>query len=90
MIFAVSNAMMPSPSDRQPWLLAGLYVAAVWSWLLGGLFGLCRRGVDNVPGALQVLTLAFLFTLAVNVVIAAVLLVIGSCCGSPSASSSIT
>ncbi len=31
-IFAVSNAMMPSAADRQPWLLAGIYVGGVVSW----------------------------------------------------------
>jgi hypothetical protein len=79
-IFAVSNAMMPSAADRQPWVLAGLYVAGVIviAWVVG-LFGYLSDAVwDNVLGALQVLTLAFLFTVLVNVVIGSVLWVVAS------------
>lgn len=74
-IFAVSNAMMPSAADRQPWLLAGLYVGGVLvvAWLVG-LFGYLSDAVwENVFGALQILTLAFLFTVLVNIVVGAVL-----------------
>jgi hypothetical protein len=80
LIFAVSNAMMPSAADRQPWVLAGLYVAGVIviAWVVG-LFGYLSDAVwDNVLGALQVLTLAFLFTVLVNVVIGSVLWVVAS------------
>jgi len=37
-IFVVSNAMTPSEADRQPWLVAGVYllIAIVIAWLLGG------------------------------------------------------
>ncbi len=79
-IFAVSNAMMPSAADRQPWLLAGLYLAGViaLAWVVG-LFGALSDTVwENVLGALQVLTLAFLFTVIVNIVIGTVLWVIAS------------
>jgi len=79
-IFAVSNAMMPSAADRQPWLLAGLYVSGVVvvAWVVG-LFGYLSGAVwDNVLGALQILTLAFLFTVLVNVVIGSILWVIAS------------
>jgi len=74
-IFTVSNAMMPSESDRRPWLLAGLYVAGVLlvAWLLGAFSFLSESLWNNVLGALQVLTLAFLFTALVNVVIGAAL-----------------
>lgn len=70
-IFAVSNAMMPSASDRKPWLLAGLYVAGVLllAWLLGAFSFLSPALWDNALGALQVLTLAFLFTVLVNLVV---------------------
>jgi hypothetical protein len=71
-IFVVSNAMMPSPSDRQPWLLAGIYLAVA----LGGVYLLV--GLPAVPaalarwatGALQVLTLSLLFTLVLDLVVA--------------------
>ncbi len=74
-IFVVSNAMTPSPADRQPWLVAGIYVgiALVAVWLLGGLPILAEALRPQVIGALQGLTLGFLFTAAVNLVMAAVL-----------------
>ena len=74
-IFAVSNAMMPSVADRQPWLLAALYVAGVLlvAWLLGAFSFLSPSLWDNAFGALQVLTLAFLFTVILNAIVGAVL-----------------
>lgn len=74
-IFVVSNAMTPSPADRQPWLVAGIYVgiALVAVWLFGGLPILAEALRPRVAGALQGLTLGFLFTAAVNLVMAAVL-----------------
>ncbi len=80
LIFAVSNAMMPSAADRQPWLLAGVYVGGVIlvAWVVG-LFGSLSDTVwNNVLGALQVLTLAFLFTVLVNVVVGSLLWVVAS------------
>lgn len=80
LIFAVSNAMMPSPADRKPWLLAGLYLAAIVAvaWI-AGLFSRISPGVwDHVLGALQVLTLAFLFTVIVNVLVGSALWIIAS------------
>lgn len=80
LIFAVSNAMMPSPADRKPWLLAGLYLGAVVAiaWI-AGLFSRLTDGVwENVLGALQMLTLAFLFTVIVNVFVGSVLWVIAT------------
>lgn len=77
-IFVVSNAMTPSRADRQPWLVAGIYlgIALVAVWLLGGLPILAETLQPQVSGALQGLTLGFLFTAAVNLVIAAILWVI--------------
>ena len=74
-IFVVSNSMTPSPSDRQPWVVAGLYlgIALLVVWLVGGFAALGGVLHDEVVGALQVLTLGFLFTLAVNGVIAGIL-----------------
>jgi len=73
LIFVVSNAMMPSPSDRRPWLMAGIYLAIA----VGVLYLLV--GIPYVPpavsyqaaGMFQALTLAFLFTLIVDVFVAA-------------------
>ena len=80
LIFAVSNAMMPSESDRKPWLLAGLYVAGVLvvAWLLGAFSFLSDSLWNNVLGALQVLTLAFLFTVVLNVIVGSVLWLIAT------------
>ena len=74
-VFAVSNAMTPSPADRQPWLIAGIYlaVALLLAYLLGGLAVLPQTLAPQVAGALQVLTLAFLFTLALDLAAAAAL-----------------
>lgn len=68
LVFAISNAMTPSPADRQPWLIAGIYVglALTIAYLLGGLALLPAGWSDHVAGALQVLTLAFVFTLALD------------------------
>jgi len=77
-VFAVSNAMTPSPADRQPWLIAGIYlgVALLLAYLLGGLAVLPQSLAPQVAGALQVLTLAFLFTLALDLVAAVALWVL--------------
>lgn len=74
-VFVVSNAMTPSPSDRQPWLVAGVYlaVALAAAWLLGGLPVLDRAVRDSVTGLLQVITLGFIFSIAVNLAVAATL-----------------
>jgi hypothetical protein len=84
LVFAISNAMTPSPSDRQPWLLAGLYVAAMLSllYLLVGLPVLPEALSVQAAGALHTLTLAFLFTLvldllAAGALFAAELLIVG-------------
>ena len=74
-IFVVSNAMTPSPADRQPWLVASIYIgiALVAVWLLGGLPILAETFRPQVIGALHGLTLGFLFTAAMNLAIAAAL-----------------
>lgn len=74
-VFVVSNAMTPSSADRQPWLVAGVYlaIALVFAWLLGGLSVIDRSMRDSVAGVLQVLTLGFIFSIAVNLAIAAIL-----------------
>ena len=74
-IFVVSNAMVPSPADRQPWLVAGLYAAGalIAGYLLGGLPSIPENVTDQVAGVLQVLTLAFVFTLAIDLLFGLVL-----------------
>src|SRR5690606_21554754 len=74
-IFAASNAMTPSPADRQPWLPAGLYLglALIVSYFLGALPLLADALDTQVAGALQLLTLAFVFTLALDLLAAATL-----------------
>jgi hypothetical protein len=77
-IFVVSNAMTPSEADRQPWLVAGAYllIAIVIAWLLGGLPVLADALGPEVQGTLQLLTLGFTFTVAVNLVIGVFLLIV--------------
>lgn len=77
LVFAISNAMTPSPADRQPWLTAGIYVALalVIAYFLGGLTLLPAGFSEHVAGALQVLTLAFGFTLALDLAAALALMI---------------
>lgn len=77
-IFVVSNAMTPSPADRQPWLVAGIYLglAALIIWLLGGLPIVAEALRAQAIAALRSLTLAFMFTAAINLAVAGLLWVI--------------
>lgn len=70
LIFAVSNAMMPSRADRKPWLLASLYTGSVLliAWVLGAFSFIDASIRVSILDALRVLTLAFLFTAIVNMV----------------------
>lgn len=78
LIFAVSNAMMPSASDREPWRTAGLYLglALVVVWLLGWLpavsGALRTRGAD----ALRLLSVSFVFANGVNAIVALALTIL--------------
>lgn len=78
LIFAISNAMTPSPADRQPWLMAGLYigVALTVAYLLGGLLLVPQGLSDRVSEAIQVLTLGFAFTLVLDLLAAIALWVV--------------
>ena len=80
LIFTVSNAMMPSRADRKPWLLASLYLGGMLlvAWVLGAFsfFEVSLRA--DTLDALQVLTLAFLFTAIVNAVGGTILWLIAS------------
>jgi hypothetical protein len=73
LIFAISNAMTPSPADRRPWLTAGLYVALALIFMsLAGLLPAPTAALAvAVSGAVQGLTLAFAFTLALDLLVAA-------------------
>ncbi|MGQ9491762.1 MAG: hypothetical protein ACUVR4_08030 [Anaerolineae bacterium] len=77
-IFVVSNAMTPSPADRQPWLVAGIYLglATLIIWLLGGLPIVTAALRAQAMAALRSLTLAFMFTAAINLAVAGLLWVI--------------
>jgi len=77
-VFVVSNAMTPSSADRQPWLMAGIYLGAALTlaYLLGGLPGLPASLAGQVAGVLQMLTLAFLFTVGIDALAAAALLLL--------------
>ncbi len=70
LIFTVSNAMMPSRADRKPWLLASLYAGGVLliAWVLGAFSFFDASMRAHILDALQVLTLAFLFTAIINMV----------------------
>jgi hypothetical protein len=72
-VFVVSNAMMPSAADRQPWLLAGIYLAVALGgvYLLVGLPAVSAAVGAWATGVLQVLTLAFVFTLVLDGAVAA-------------------
>jgi hypothetical protein len=67
-MFAASNSMTPSPADRQPWRAAGIYLilALVIAYLLAGLPRLAEQLAPQVAGALQIMTLAFVFTLVLD------------------------
>jgi hypothetical protein len=67
-VFAASNAMIPSPADRQPWLPAGIYLglALVVTYLLGTLPAIGDLVLPWVAGMLNFSTIAFLFTLALD------------------------
>ncbi len=74
-IFVISNAMMPSPADRRPWLVAGIYLALTLglAYLLIGLPALPSSFTAQVAGVLQTLTMGFAFTLALDVAAALIL-----------------
>lgn len=74
-LFVASNAMIPSPADRQPWVTAGIYLvlALVITYLLGDLSTLAGALIPEVTGALQFMTLAFVFTLVLDVIAACIL-----------------
>lgn len=78
LIFTVSNAMTPSAADREPWLMAGLYLALALfvAYVAGALVPAAEALAPEVAGALPALTLAFLFTLGLDLAVGGLLLLI--------------
>jgi hypothetical protein len=73
LLVAISNAMMPSPSDRESWRLVLIYLAIVASVMLffGWLPSLPASLVDAITGGLRMLTYAFVLVLLIDLVFAA-------------------
>jgi hypothetical protein len=68
-LFAVSNAMMPSPSDRQSWPIVGAGIAAVAVVMfILDLGTLVILGLQQLALAAQALTVAFLTAIGVDAV----------------------
>lgn len=78
LIVAVSNAMMPSPSDRESWRLVLIYLAVVVGALvvLGGFPVLPDALLQTLADGLHTLTYAFGLTITVDLVFAAALALI--------------
>jgi hypothetical protein len=79
LIFAISNAMLPSPSDRQPWQTLVIFVVIVAAgafFLNGGLPSIPNDVVAGLARAIDLLALAFAFTLLVDIVFIAGIFVV--------------
>lgn len=75
LMFTVSNAMMPSPSDRRAWplaLLASAVVAALLFWLGVGQF-VANAVAEWLAAATRVIASAFTLTVVVDVFAVALL-----------------
>ena len=72
LVFAISNAMMPSPSDRESWRLVLIYVGVVFLLLLvfGWLPAFSDAFVRQLDAGLRMLTWAFGLALLVDAVLA--------------------
>ena len=72
LVFAISNAMMPSPSDRESWRLVLIYLGAVFLLLLvfGWLPAFSDEFVQQLDAGLRMLTWAFGLALLVDAVLA--------------------
>lgn len=76
LIFAVANAMLPSPSDRRAWRAFGLYLALVAA-LAFGLMGIPKGNEAWLQWGLHFLSyLAYAFSLTTVVDLAALTLVL--------------
>lgn len=72
LMFAVSNAMMPSASDRQSWRLVLFYLVLVTVvlFLFGWFPALPAELVQAITAGLRTLTYAFGLTIGIDVVVA--------------------
>jgi len=75
LIVAISNAMMPSPSDRESWRLVLIYLAivAVIMLLFGGLPTLPASLMAALNSGLRTLTYAFALALVISLAFALLL-----------------
>jgi hypothetical protein len=73
-LFAVSNAMMPSAADRQSWPVVGLGIAlVVGAMFLMDLGNLVALGLQQVALAAEAVTVAFLTAIGVDLVFVVVI-----------------
>ncbi|NOZ05976.1 MAG: hypothetical protein GXP41_06440 [Chloroflexi bacterium] len=79
LLFAVSNSMLPSPSDRNAWptLLAYAALVGVVTYLLTGVPTIPGDVAQNAGLALDYLSFAFVITLLVDFVALGVLIPLG-------------
>ncbi|MSP14231.1 MAG: hypothetical protein EXR62_14905 [Chloroflexi bacterium] len=80
LIFAISNSMLPSESDRTAWLPLGLWLAAICSivLVLGYRPNLPPEILQGVLDAINYLGLAFALTLFVDLIFMAVVFLVES------------
>ena len=71
LLFAVSNAMMPSPSDRRAWPMLGVVIGTTVVILLGleqlGTTGLLEHTLAPLATVCVYITLAFVLTILVDI-----------------------
>jgi uncharacterized membrane protein len=68
LIFAVSNAMLPSASDREPWPPVILFILSAFALVLVADQGAVLQAMAQpVNAAITWLTAAFIITLAINI-----------------------
>ena len=79
LIFTVSNAMLPSPSDRQPWrdlvVFVGI-IAGIALLMNGGIPQIPKDVITNLTRALDLLTISFAFTIIVDIIFIAGIFVV--------------
>lgn len=76
LIFATSNAMMPSPSDRRPWWVAGLFLVGLAGMAYLAGFTLPREVASAVGLGLRYLALALSVAVGVDLVFVALIWVL--------------
>lgn len=83
LLFAISNAMMPSPSDRRAWPLLGVVIATavVLLLLVGQGDALLHQVVSPLSSIAVYVTLAFVLTLMVNVLFVVIIFLLEATLG---------